>query len=265
MKTLSAYLKGFGQFSVFEESNPDDANKGTDPNKGVETETFTKADVDQKLAEATTAHKAQVQKMLDEQKALATKATLTTKERQELEKRMELTQNELLTEKERAQKEKQKLQTAHEETVSNLTAEASKWKEQFTKSTIERSITDAAAEMKAYRPAQIVALLSPTTALVESLDEHGQPTGVLGPKVTFTDRNEKGEAVTLQLSPKDAVKRMSEMEDFMNLFISDSKGGAGSHTQKPTGNGSIDVAKLIRDDPEQYKKLRKEGKLGLPA
>jgi hypothetical protein len=67
-----------------------------------------------------------------------------------------------------------------------------------------------------------------------------------------------GDAVTLVLTPEDAVKRMKELPDqYANLFKPNvvSGMGGGTATGGGPGQGRVDVRKL---SPAEYRKLRAE-------
>ncbi len=68
-----------------------------------------------------------------------------------------------------------------------------------------------------------------------------------------------GKPVTLDVSVKDAVKRMREMDEYANLFIGDGTGGTGGSTRNSSG-GNLNVAELAKD-PVKYREARKAGKI----
>lgn len=203
-------------------------------------------------------HHKLVQKAVDEANALRSKAQLTATERSELDQRLEQIQNEMRTKEEQAKRAAQKLREKHKEEVHVLTADRDTWKQRFTESTIERSITDAAAASNAFSPRQIVAILGPHASLVDKLDEEGKPTGSMEPKVRFHTKDKEGKPVTLDLSPSDAVKRMKEEEEYLNLFRGEGSGGAGLRSQP--GGKKPDASQLARD-PAAYREARKKGQI----
>lgn len=203
-------------------------------------------------------HQKVVQKAVDEANALRSKAQLTAAERQDLDNRLELIQNEMRTKEEQAKRAADKLRKKHKEERESLIAERDTWKTRFTESTIERSLTDAAAANNAFSPKQIVAILGRNTSLVPVLDEDGKPTGGLEPKVRFQSKDKEGNPVTLDMSPSDAVKRMKDEEEFLNLFRGEGSGGAGLRSQP--GGKKVSTVELAKD-PAAYRKARKDGTL----
>ena len=242
---------------VFDDVPPADGNPPPPPPPADKT--FKQEDVNRLLADEKRKHQTNTRKVMDELEAIKAKATLTDQERTDLESRLETMKNEFLTKEELAKKEQDKITRQHGEEKTKLTAERDAWQQRFTNSTIQRSITDAAVGVNAFSPKQIVALLQPDTRLTESLDSDGNPTGELIAKVEFSDTDKEGKPVTLDLTIAEAVKRMSEMDEYANLFKSEGTGGVGGvnrGSSKP-----LDAKKIAATDPALYRKLRAEGKI----
>jgi hypothetical protein len=125
-------------------------------------------------------------------------------------------------------------------------AEAAELK--YVKSTITRALQDAAVVNDAFRPEQIVTLLTGMTKLVDD-------------KVVVELPDEDattGDPIMTTRSPDEAVKRMREKpEVYGNLFKSNVVSGISSHSATggatPGSNGKIDVRKLT---PAQYQEIR---------
>jgi hypothetical protein len=268
------------RFPVFEGEGDDDGasgegDGGDDGDGGIATgtppppvtppvggETAFSADqqnhINKMLAAEKKKHQRVVQKAVDEANALRSKAQLTASERADLDGRLELIQNEMRTKEQQAKRAADKAREKHKEIMDSLTAQRDTWQKRYTDSTIERSITDAAATNNAFSPKQIVAILGPNTQLVEVLDDEGQSTGQLAPKVKFRARDKEGKPVTLDLSPEDAVKRMKDEEEYLNLFRGEGAGGAGLRSQP--GGKKPDLSNLAKD-PAAYRRARKAGEV----
>ena len=219
---------------------------------------FSQEEVNTILAKDRRKHQVDLQTAVDELEAIKTKADLSKQERTDLDGRIEELQNQLLTKEELADKEKVKISRKHADTVKALEADVVEWKARFTTSTIDRAITDAASAHKAFANEQIVALLKPNTQLTEELDKEGGKTGNLVPRVQFQDTDKDGKPVTLDLAVGEAVKRMTEIDKYLNLFQGDGTGGLGAST-KP-GTKPEDMSTLAKD-PAKYRAARKAGKL----
>jgi hypothetical protein len=212
------------------------------------------------LAEDKRKHQDAHRTTLEELRALKTKASLSDEERQDLEKRIADTTRDLQTKAETATQEREKLIKTHKKEVEGLSFEKDAWKKRFTESTIKTSIISAAAASnpKAVNPDQIYVILQPHTRLTEELDGDGKPTGNYVPKVSFKDKDSKGKAVVLDLNPDEAIKRMAEIEEHFNLFVSDGQSGFGKYRDKKGKDlGIKDLAK----DPAAYRAARKSGEL----
>lgn len=200
------------------------------------------------------------QELLNQVRAVKAKSELTVEERKEWEAKHAELRKQYMTKEQLAEEERQKSASAHEVAMKAVTEERDMWKARHTTSLIERSIMDAAVAGDAYEPSQVIRMLSSDTKLVEGVDAAGTPDGTLKPQVSFADVNTEGEAVNLTLSPAEAVKRMREKPEFMNLFQTEGAGGLGlmNSAQAPV---STDVAKLARDNTPEYIRLRKAGKI----
>jgi len=229
----------------------------------VEDKTFTQEQVNKILAEDRRKHQGNTAKALEELEAVKAKAQLSENERTELDSRIELLNNTLLTKEEIALKEKNTLEKKYKTDFDALTEKHSTLESKYNEETITRAITDASVstDIDAFNPAQIVAILKPNTQLVEVLDENGKPTGAFKPMVKFDDINEDGKPVTLDLTILEACKRMTEMDNFLNLFKGKGTGGTGG-IQRGTGK-EPDIVAIARDDPKKYAQMRREGKLKL--
>ncbi len=230
-------------------------DKPEDP-KPEEGKVFTQDDVNRILAREKRKHESSTQTALDELNALKAKADLTKEEREDLEGRIEGLQSSLRTKEQQAAHEKQKLEKEYKTRVEQLEQERGTWQNRYTGATITRSITDAAATHKAFSPEQIVALLQPQTRLTEELDDEGKPTGEFVAKVTFHDTDKDSKPVKLDLTVPEAVKRMTELDRFSNLFEFEGSGGAGRSTAgKPASKDLTEIYK----DPAKYREARKKG------
>jgi len=227
--------------------------------------TFTQEQVDSIVGNAKKALMEKNSGLMAEIEALNQKSKLTAAETKRLEDaNAELRKANMTVEQLKAEDEK-KLRSTFETQITDLTTERDKWKTSFTKSSIERAIVDAAAANDAFVPAQVVAILEGKTRLVEDTDDEGKPKGVYTPKVTFEDTDKSGKPVTLELSVADAVKRMTEMESFLNLFKGKGSGGIGGSNKSGSGKGGkmthAEAAVHFKDDPAGYQKWRKDNPL----
>ena len=191
-------------------------------------------------------------------KKLRDETRMTQENRDDLEKRIEQLQEQYMSKEELAKREAEKQSKKHQSEVETLTGDRNRWQGMYADATIKRSLTDAAVSGEAVRPDQIVAILGGSTHLSEVLDSTGQPTGQFRPVVKFTDINDSGENVTLELSPEDAIKRMKELpESYGNLFKGSATGGVGGSS----GAGGVEQTasfKELMKDPVKYREWRKK-------
>lgn len=261
-------------YAVFEgegegagESDPGESDPGGgegDPGGGEGTigedgkKTFTQEDVNRIMAENKRNLQKKNQELISQLEQAKKAGNLSSGERSKLNERIEALENEMLTKEELAKKEQQKLIKQHQSKLEELTGELDSWKQRYTQSTITREITDAAVNYDAYHPSQIVAMLRPNTRLVEAVDQEGQPTGELTPKVKFNTVDKDGKPLQLDLSVGEAVKQMKDMDEYLNLFKGEGTAGIGGHN---VGSGKKLDVKAIAKDPVKYREARKAGKI----
>ena len=223
-----------------------------------ETKTFTQEEVNSFLAK-------EKRKTQDAQKQLASQlqeykktAELSTEEKTELEKQIEDLQKQYMTAEERARQTSEKITKKFKKDLEALESERNSWKDRYTRSTIDAAIAQAAVTNKAIAVEQIAAMLRPSAKLAEKLDEAGKPTGMYEPRVEFQDLDRDEKPITLDLTVNEAVKRMTELPQYGNLFKGNKAGGIGGSGGTGKKMGQIDLIKIAREDPARYRKLRKE-------
>ena len=90
------------------------------------------------------------------------------------------------------------------------------------------------------------------TRLVEKVDANGKGTGQFDVMVDFPDKDATtGQSVMTSKTPTEAVKRMTEIPEFQNLFRKNVVSGVGGNSAigglTPGSNGRIDVRNLTHD------------------
>lgn len=235
-----------------------DGDGNTDPNKDKKPETFTKEQVDQlvadKIKETEKALKTKLTNTVNELQALQQKQSLTAEDRAELETRLNTLQSELMTKEELAKQQAEKLKKEKEEEVKKTSSERDHWKNRYVDTSIQRSLTDAAAKHDAYNPSQIVSILRGNTKLVEVIGEDGKPTGEFVAKATVRVISD-GKPKDLEMDVDQAVKTLKEQDDYANLFKGKGTGGTGGGN---SGAGKTDIHTLAKD-PAKYREARKKG------
>jgi len=194
-------------------------------------------------------------KLMDQLEEYKTVAKLTTDEKATLENQIEELRTKTMTVEERARQTKEKEDVKHKDEKANLEADRDSWKTQYTESTIANAITQAAVANKAIVPQQVIAMLRPTTRLAEVMEDNK----IVGhePRTMFNDVDKENKPVVLDLTVAEAVKRMTEVEQFGNLFAGNIAGGLGGKGGRKKA-ADTDIVKIAREDPAQYRKLRKE-------
>ncbi len=183
---------------------------------------------------------------------------LSVEEKADLEKQIEDLQKQYMTVEERNRQTSEKASKKHKQELEDTITERDTWKTRYTQSTIQAAIAQAAVTNKAIAVDQIEAMLRPASKLAEKLDEQGKPTGSFEPRVDFQDMDKDEKPIMLDLSINDAVKRMTELPQYGNLFQGNKTSGIGGSGGTNSKSGTLDIAKIAREDPARYRKLRKE-------
>jgi hypothetical protein len=139
------------------------------------------------------------------------------------------------------------------------------YKSLYENSTIERAIVDAAAKNEGYEGSQFVALLRDKAKVVEELDNEGNKTGRLVPKIQWTVTNSETKQQEVVLKNADEVVELmkEDTQRYGNLFKSNVARGLGQgQANLPGARGKVDVRRLSQGE---YRELRKtpEGRRAL--
>lgn len=201
----------------------------------------------------------EVQKRLAEQLETAKKsAALSDDERTELSKQVDELQVKYMTVEELSKQAADKAKGQHANAVKDLTVERDTWKQRYTAAMIDIEITQASVASKAVSAEQIAAMLRPTTRLTEKVGEDNKPNGTFESRVAFNDTDKDGKAITLDLTVVEAVKRMSELDTYGNLFTNGKAGGLGGSGNSGKRTDDAQLLEKAKRDPALYRKLRKE-------
>jgi len=160
---------------------------------------------------------------------------LTPENLEALQSRIETLQNEGKTKEQLAAEERGKLEKKLTGEIGKKDAEVKLWKSKYETFRSQTEILTAAGAAKAHNSAQIYNILRPDTVMEEEVGEDGKPTGEYIPKVNFRDKDKDGKPVVLKLSVAEAIKRMTEMEEHMNLFDSGGTAGLGGRNNGRSG------------------------------
>lgn len=219
--------------------------------------TFTQADLDRFLAEDRRKHQAKQQTLAQELEQLRNSARLTEEEKTALTTRIEELQNHNLTVEQKLTRDLEKSQNDLKVTQDSLGKERDAWQQRYADLLVDQTINRAATEHKAYRNEQILGQLKPKSKVVPILGDDGKPSDKFQVVIKFDDVDVKTkQPVTLELSPADAVKRMTELPElFGNLFQSGVVQGVGKTRAGGTA-GEPDISKMTPAEYREYRKTR---------
>ena len=225
------------------------------PSGGDSNRTFTQADVDKIVVSRVKKLKEQLQTTESQYERLLKNQNLSTQERNELQNELEAVQAQLRTREEQARYEAKKRETEFQKTLETTKAEAEQYRSLFETQTRDNAIMSAAVQHDAYNPEQFISVLGPRTKIVEEVNEHGEKTGRLVPRVEVQVTGEDGSTSTELRPVEDAVAQMKdEPEKYGNLFRSNVASGIGEGSNPSAAGGrALDPSKV---STEEYFKNR---------
>ena len=249
--------------SIFEDPKPNDpAPADPKPNDPAPADpkpndsapaSFTQEQVDAMITKERESHTATV----NELKTLRQTSTFSAEERQRLDAQIAKAENDMLTEKQRAQNELDRVANEHKTALNTQTERADMFETLYKDTTIQRTLSDAAVQHKAFNPSQVVSMLRPNTTMTEEIVE-GKTTGKLIP-LTAIQTVVEGKNVTVKVPPSEAVKLMSEDANSHNLFSPTLKAGGG-RTNNGNGGPAHSLAQAAEMSQEAYMEARKNTK-----
>ena len=223
----------------------DKAAADSKPTDGV----FTQEQLNKILADERRKNAAKLAEVEGRLETVSQTAQLTAEEKAELATARDELQKQLLTKEQMEAKARQELEANYRSKLDEANLTIEQMKTERDEDTIRRSLIEAAAGADAFQPTQMFHQLRHMTSfdsernVVISLPDHDVNTG---------------EPIINTFSPEDAMKRMSELPEYGNLFrpnVVKGVGGGAADSGIPGNGGKVDIRKL---SPEQYQKLRKE-------
>lgn len=224
---------------------------------------FTQSDIDSAVVESGKKQQKLMQKALDELEAVKAKIDLTGGDRANLDEKIADLQNQLLTKEEITSRNETKLKKDSDEALGTLQGRYDALENRYNTETITRAITEAAVAGKAYSTEPLVALLKPQTRLVEIENAEGEKTGKFEARVDYPSKDKDGKDVVMNMTVPEAITQMRETDSYLNLFLAEGTSGVGG-TNRGKGQ-ELDVTELARENPQEYAKLRAEGKIQLSS
>lgn len=214
---------------------------------------FTQDELNKFLAEDRRKH----QEKLDAVKKDAEKLQGTKAEKEALQQKISDMEKQFLTKEQLAQQEQEKARKKYESELENAATERDQWKNVYVNTLAENAIARAAAENKAYNPAQLSLLLKNQVKVKQKTDDNGTPVMEFDVFLPVPTTDKDGKPVTLELSVGEGVKKMREQKDFANLFLVEGTPGTGATT---INNSPVPVTGGPPSDPAAYRAWRANNK-----
>jgi hypothetical protein len=231
---------------------------GTPPATPPVSKTFSQADVDRFIGEERRKLDNKAKGLLSQLENLQQSSQLTQKERDELASQIEEIKTTSMTKEQVLTRDLEGYKTKLDTTTKALSEERDGWQSRYNSVLVKQAITEAAATHDAFRPEQLLTLLSSNAKLVEEKDDDGKATGHFKVLFKFNDVDPKTKKpVTLELPAGDVMKRMKEVPElYGNLFKSTMQPGTGGGTTKKTKTGEVDYAGMTTEEYRAFRKNR---------
>lgn len=227
--------------------------------------TYTQAEFDSHMGALRRKYETREQTLQKAQRDLATQLEaqkgqkgLSEEERTALQSRIDELEGQFLTEKEKAERKATQEREAAALQVQQLSMDRDNWRSNYQREVLNNQITRAGVDNKAHDIDQIAAIVGPMISFKDVVDEDGAATGKQVPIVKFPDIDKDKKPIVMEYTVDEAVKRMTELDKFANLFVDSKRSGVGGRGNTGAPAGKIDLAKLAKENPAEYRRLRRE-------
>lgn len=212
--------------------------------------TFTQDEVNEIVVKRNKALKSQYEQLETNYQGLLDQSNLSGEQREKLETDLENVRTQLRTKEQQAAHDAKKLQETHNKALEETVGRADYYKNLFESSTTERAIVEAATQHGAYNASQFIAILGSRTKIVDELNEQGEKTGRLVPRVEMTVTGEDGTPSVVLKTPEAAIEDLkNDTTQFGNLFRNNVAKGIGEGTSSNAANPTrVDVTTMTDDE-----------------
>lgn len=223
-----------------------------DPEGDKIPETFTPEQVKDLLGEENAKYQAERSKLAQQLEEIQHTSSLNEKQKQELEEQVTALREASMTAEERAKAAVERKELDYTEKMDGLVSETRLWKEKYSQTRIKNAILTAANgnEEKPFHPEDIFNALGASTSLKELVDDIGKKTGEFDVIVKFSDIDDDGKTVTVEMDPQQAVGKMSKMPRWSHLFKSNKVSGSGGSASSDTEE--VDIEKFAAEHPKAF-------------
>jgi len=179
-------------------------------------------------------------------------------ERTVFENKIAELESQYMTDTEKAERKAREEAARFSTELNSLTEDRDRWQSDFQDEVVRNQIAKAAEKNSAHKASQIEAIVGPMIEFEDVKDDGGEPTGKVQAVVNFPDVDKDKKPLIMKYTVDEAVTRMAELEEHGNLFKDKQKSGLGGSKNTAKGGKKIDLAKLAKEDPAEYRRLRKE-------
>jgi len=217
-----------------------------DPAPSADPALFTQDQVNEIVVKRNKKVRTQLESTEKQYEQLLTSTSLSAKEKVELQGQLDELQGQLRTKEQQAAYEAKKAADLHASALDNTSQERDHYKSLFETQTRDNAIMAAAGKHDAYNPQQFIDIVGPRTKIVEEMNEHGEKTGRLVPRVEVTVKGEDGTPAVVLKTPDEAIADLkNDVTQFGNLFRGNVAKGIGEGSNSNiSGTQRVDVSKM---------------------
>lgn len=183
---------------------------------------------------------------------------LSDEDRTALETKIADLESQYMTDKEKAERKAREDAARFTTELDGVSGERDRWRTDYQTEVVRNQIAKSAEKNRAHRASQIEAIVGPMIEFEPVKDADGEPTGKVQAVVNFPDVDKAKKPIVMKYTVDEAVTRMTELDEHSNLFDDKQKSGLGGSKNTTTGGKKIDMAKLAKENPAEYVRIRKE-------
>lgn len=230
-----------------------EGGKQQDPPK-----TFTQADIDRLIGQTRKEEQKKFEDLKTYIEQMQERLKISEADREKSQQEILEIQTAKLTEKQKLELDLQNWQKKHKNDTEKLTGEATTWRERYEQQLLDTAVAGAANTHGAFSKDQLLAMFKLYGARVKPQVVDGKETGFFETRVTFPDKDKEGKPIQVDLTIEDAVKRMTELPEYQNMFKpNQNEGTGGRNSGGSKGSATIAAAaNLGPNDFEAYEKMR---------
>lgn len=238
---------------------------GTAGTGGEATKTYSQEEFDRHMGGLRKKYESQVSQLKTAQEQLAEQLRaaqqnpgLSDEEREAYAARIDALEQSYLSKQQLSERNAVKKEKELQSLIENLQAENGRWRGSYQDEVVRNQIYLDTSRLDGVDPEQFARILGPDISWKEIPLEDGNGTSY-EPRVKFADTDKEGKPVTVELTIRQAMERMKELDRYSNLYKSGVKSGVGGGPNSGGAAGGQQITQtMLSRNPELLRKILKE-------